>query len=171
MGLYSAILPRKAADFAIQTAPEKFIWINDYPGKTLICAFVLTYCSHCQKTTGILNAIQKDYASSVQVLMSAVEDMSSLHIADFQKQFHPIFPMGYNDRRYVMKFLDLPADDNLMMPTLVFIDKSGLIRAVLQGDNAEFSNDQEKNLRAILDQTIKNGQGDVNHPARKTSKR
>lgn len=163
--------PRKAPDFAIQTGQDKFLWINQYPGKTLICAFILTYCSHCQKTTGILNGIQTDYASQVQILSSAIEDMSSLHIADFEKQFHPAFPVGYNDRRYVMKFLDLPENDNIMMPTLVFIDKKGMIRTIVQGDDQVFLNDQNKNLREILDRTIKEGQTASQPSARKVSKK
>ena len=156
--LGAAGLPRKAGDFAIQTGPEKYTWLSQYQGKTLLVAFILTYCQHCQKTTGILNAIQKDYAAKgVQVLGSAIEDMASLHLGDFDKQFHPAFPVGYDDRRYLMKFLDLPVDDNLMMPTLVFIDKNGMIRTIVQGDDPVFTGDQDKNLRQILDKTIADG--------------
>lgn len=156
--LGAAGLPRKAGDFAIQTGPDKYTWLNQYQGKTLLVAFILTYCQHCQKTTGILNAIQKDYAAKgVQVLGSAIEDMASLHLGDFDKQFHPAFPVGYDDRRYLMKFLGLPVDDNLMMPTLVFIDKNGMIRTIVQGDDPVFTGDQDKNLRQILDKTIADG--------------
>lgn len=165
-------LPRKAPDFAIQTAPEKYIWINQYPGKTLICAFILTYCQHCQKTTGILNGIQRDYApKGLQILASAIEDMSSLHIAEFESKFKPQFPVGYNERGYLMKFLGLPENDNLMMPTLVFIDRNGIMRSIIQGDDAAFSGDQDKNLRDILDRVIKEGQTTSQPPARISRKK
>ena len=90
---FAATLPRKASDFAIQTAPDKYLWINQYPGKTIVCAFILTYCQHCQKTVGVLNQIQRDYSSkAVQVLASAIEDMSSLHIAEFEEEVRPGLP-------------------------------------------------------------------------------
>ena len=55
-------IPRKAIDCAVQTGPSKYIWLNEYAGKTVILAFILTDCPHCQFTTGILNKVQKDYA-------------------------------------------------------------------------------------------------------------
>ena len=163
-------LPRKAADFAIQTGPEKYLWINEYPGKTLVLAFVLTYCQHCQKTTGVLNGIAKDYAGKgVQVLGSAIEDMASLHLADFEKQFHPAFPLGYNDRRYLMRFLEMGENDNLMMPMLVFIDKNGMVRYAVQGDDPVFGENQDKALREMLDKTIAAGEAGADPGHRKSA--
>lgn len=160
-------LPRKAADFAIQTGPDKYLWINQYPGKTLVLAFVLTYCQHCQKTTGILNTIANDYAGKgVQILGSAIEDMASMHLADFEKQFHPAFPMGYDDRRYLMRFLEMGENDNLMMPMLVFIDKNGMVRYAVQGDDPIFGENQEKALREMLDKTMAAGDAGA-EPARR----
>ena len=69
----------------------------------------MTTCPHCQYTTGILNKLQKEYAArGVQVLATAIEAMSSLHVADFKKQFQTQYPVGYNDQKYVAKFLGLP---------------------------------------------------------------
>jgi cytochrome oxidase Cu insertion factor (SCO1/SenC/PrrC family) len=129
-------LPRKAPELAIQTAPDTYLWLSQYTGKTCIVAFILTTCPHCQFTTGVLNRIQKDYASrNVQVLASAIDPMSSLQIPGFQKQFMPAFPVGYNDQNYIMKFLGLPANDPMLMPHLVFVDAHGTIRAELAADD------------------------------------
>ena len=54
-------VPRKAENIGIQLAPEKYTWISDYSGKTLIVACILTTCPHCQYTTGVLNHIAKEY--------------------------------------------------------------------------------------------------------------
>ena len=90
-------VPRKAGNIGIQIAPEKYLWLSQYSGKTCILAFILTSCSHCQFTTGILNNIQKDYAGKdVQVLASAIEPMSAVNIPAFVKAFNPAFPVGYN---------------------------------------------------------------------------
>jgi cytochrome oxidase Cu insertion factor (SCO1/SenC/PrrC family) len=43
-------LPRKAAPFGVQTAPDKYTWLSEYEGKTCVIAFILTTCPHCQFT-------------------------------------------------------------------------------------------------------------------------
>jgi peroxiredoxin len=153
-------VPRKAPEFAIQTGPEKYIWLNEFEGKTLVLAFILTNCSHCQFTTRLLNDIQKDYADrGVQVLETAIDPMSSLHIPDFVAKFKTPFPVGYNEQSYAAKFLGYPEHDPLLMPQIAFIDRNGMIRAQFAGDDTRLLTDaQDKTLRDTLDQTIKDGQ-------------
>ncbi len=153
-------IPRKATDLAIQTAPDQYLWLSQYSGKTCVVAFILTGCTHCQFTTGVLNHIQKDYATrNVQVLATAIDPMSSLHIPDFKKTFAPAFPVGYNDEPYAAKFLGRAPNDPMMMPQLAFVDRNGIIRAQYAGDDPALSKDiQEKSLRDALEKTIKEGQ-------------
>jgi glutaredoxin len=150
-------VPRKADNIGIQTAPEKYVWLNDYSGKTCILAFILTSCPHCQFTVGLLNHIRKDYPEKdVAILASAIEPMSSLNIPDFQKKIGPAFPVGYNDQKYVASFLGYKPNDPLMMPQLVFVDRNGVIRIQYSGDNPALANDiQEKSLRDALEKTIR----------------
>lgn len=104
---FAADVPRKAPDYAIQTGPEKYIWLSDYAGKTVVLGFILTTCPHCQFTTGILTKLEKEYApKGVVFLESAIEPMSSLHIADFKKQLNVDFPVGYNEQSYAATFLE-----------------------------------------------------------------
>ncbi len=149
-------VPRKATDIGIQVGPEKYLWLSQYRGKTCILAFILTTCPHCQFTTGILNKIQKDYAGKgIEILASAIEPMSSLNIPEFRKKFQPAFPVGYNEQSYVAMFLGYPANDPLLMPQIVIVDKSGMIRFQFSGDNPGFKTEvQEKTLRDALDKTI-----------------
>jgi hypothetical protein len=153
-------VPRPAPDIGIQTAQDKYIWLSDYRGKTCILAFILTTCSHCQFTTGILNRIQKDYSTrGVQVIESAIEPMSSLHIADFRNKLAPAFPVGYNEQSYVEKFLGLP-EGPLLVPQIVMVDSKGIIRVQYDPDSPGLKDDvQEKTLREDLEKTIKAGQG------------
>lgn len=150
-------VPRKAENIGIQTGPGKYLWVSDYEGKTCIFAFILTSCPHCQFTIGLLNRIQKDYAEKgVQVIASAIEPMSSLNIPAFEKTFLPAFPVGYNDQKYVTKFLGRPENDPMMMPQLAFVDKNGIIRVQYAGDDPALSKDiQDKSLRAALEKTIR----------------
>jgi peroxiredoxin len=149
-------VPRQAPNFAIQTGPGKFTWLSEYNGKTRILAFILTTCPHCQFTTGILNKLQTEYASKgVQILATAIEPMSALHLPDFEKKFQPKFLLGYNDQGYVAKFLGLPENDPMFVPHLVFIDKTGVIREEFEGEDQRLMEDvQEKNLREALEKTL-----------------
>ncbi|HXJ42227.1 MAG TPA: TlpA disulfide reductase family protein [Bryobacteraceae bacterium] len=151
-----AAVPRKAPDLAIQVGPDKFMWLSEYAGKTCIVAVIMTTCPHCQYTTGVLSGIQKDYAAKgVQVIATAIEPMSSLNIDGFKKQFHPTFPVGYNDQKYVMKFLGLPENDPMFVPQLVFVDRGGTIRAQLTGDDPAMEKAaQDKRLRETLDKIL-----------------
>jgi thiol-disulfide isomerase/thioredoxin len=166
--VFAGDVPRKATDFAIQTGQDKYIWLNEYAGKTVIVAVILTTCPHCQFTTGILNQIQKDYASrGVQVIATAIEPMSSLHIPDFVKKLGVIFPVGYDEQNYAGKFLGKEENEPMLMPQLVFIDGKGMIRAQFSGEDPALANGiQEATLRGKLDEILK-GQTAVKPSARK----
>jgi peroxiredoxin len=153
-------IPRKAPEFAIQTGPEKYIWLNQFAGKTVVLVFILTDCSHCQFTARLLNEIQKDYADrGVQVVASAIDTMSALHIPDFVAKFKTAFPVGYNEGNYAAKFLGYPENDPMLMPQIAFIDRNGAIRAQFAGDDTRLLTDvQDKTLRETLDETIKDAQ-------------
>jgi peroxiredoxin len=153
-------VPRPAGNFAIQTGPDKYIWLSDYPGKTIVLVFILTNCTYCEFTTGLLNGIQRDFAGrGVQVLETAIDSMASLHLADFQKKFQPAFPLGYDELNYATKFLSVPENESLFAPVLVFIDRTGIIRAQFGGNNPALDKAiQDATLRAALDKTLREGQ-------------
>src|SRR5207244_7918134 len=50
----AANLPRPGSDFAINLAPGKQLQLSQYQGHPVVLAFILTYCSHCQKSIGFL---------------------------------------------------------------------------------------------------------------------
>jgi len=154
-----APVPRKAPAFAVQTAPEHYIWLSEHSGQTVILAFILTDCKHCTFTTGLLNAIQRDYAGKgVQVLASAIDTMSALHIPEFLKKTNPAFPVGYDDQNYAAVFLGYGEKDPMFAPQIVMIDRNGMIRAQFGGDDPKMlENVQDKTLRDALNETLKAG--------------
>jgi hypothetical protein len=94
--------------------------------------------------------------------------MAGLHIADFQSKFHPAFPVGYNDQRYIAKFLGLPEDSPMMFPTIAMIDKHGMIRFQIPGDDKSMEKTiQEKSLREAIEKTMEAGQAAHRAPAPK----
>lgn len=153
----AADLPRKAPDFAVQLGPDKYTWLSEYEGKTIVLAFILTTCPHCQFTTGVLNKLEKEYGpKGVVFLESAIEPMSSLHIPDFKKQFNVTFPVGYNEEGYASKFLGGGENDPMFLPQLVIIDGKGMIQAQLGGEDPSFVRpQQEPTLREAIENAMK----------------
>jgi peroxiredoxin len=152
----AAQLPRLSPDFAINLGQGKQVRISQYKGKTIVVAFILTYCSHCQKAIGVLSKMQKDYGPrGLQVLASATEDMAAAALPGFLRQFDPPFPVGVNTTNEFIAYMQHPTMLQLYMPGLVFIDKNGMIQEQYEGRDPFLEETSvEKNIRAKVEQML-----------------
>jgi peroxiredoxin len=152
----AAQLPRPSPDFAINLGQGKQVRISQYKGKTIVVAFILTYCSHCQKAIGVLSKMQKEYsARGLQVLASATEDMAAAALPGFLRQFDPPFPVGVNTTNEFIAYMQHPTMLQLYMPGLVFIDKNGTIQEQYEGRDPFLEETSvEKNIRAKVEQML-----------------
>jgi peroxiredoxin len=155
------ILPRPSPDFAINLGQGKQIRISQYKGKTVVVAFILTYCSHCQKVVGVLSKMQNDYgARGLQVLASATEDMAAAALPGFLRQYAPTFPVGINTTTEFIAYMQHPTMLQLYMPGLVFVDRDGMIREQYEGrDSFLEESSVEKNIRAKVEEMLKQPAG------------
>jgi thiol-disulfide isomerase/thioredoxin len=153
----AAQLPRPSPDFAINLGQGKQARISQYKGKTVVVAFILTYCSHCQMVIGVLSKMQKEYGPrGLQVLASATEDMAAAALPGFLRQFDPPFPVGINTTAEFVTYIQHPSMLQLYMPGLVFIDKDGTIQAQYEGGDAFLQETGvEKNIRAKVEEMLK----------------
>jgi peroxiredoxin len=151
----SAAVPRKAAEFVIQSPDGKEQLLSSYRGKTVVLALMFTTCPHCQKTAGILSGVQKEYESKgVQVLGATFDSGAAFRVQQFNKTFGVTFPCGYSTEKAVREFLGLTHDEPYFVPILIFIDKAGTIRSEYIGDE-KFLGNQDVNIRAELDKMLK----------------
>lgn len=153
----AAVLPRPSPDFAINLGQGKQVRISQYKGKTVVVAFILTTCPHCQKAIGILSKVQREYgARGLQVLASATEDMAAAALPGFLRQFAPPFPVGINTTTEFVTYMQHPTMLMLYMPGLVFIDKDGMIQAQYEGRDAFLEETAvEKNIRAKVEEMLR----------------
>ena len=158
-GAAAANLPRPSPDFAINLGPGKQLKLSQYKGKPVVLAFILTYCSHCQRTVGFLSKDQQEFGDRVQVVASAIEDMAAAALPGFMRQFAPPFPVGYNKNSEAIDYLQHPPMLILSMPALVFIDRNGVIQAQYEGGDKQFFEQaaHEKNLHDKIEELIKMG--------------
>jgi peroxiredoxin len=159
LGATSDKAPRPSPDFAVSFNDGSQIHLSQYQGKVVVLAFILTYCQHCQFAAQTLSKIQQEYGPrGLQVIASAIEDMASLAVPDFIKKFQPGYPVGFSPRNLVLDYLQHPVMFRLLMPQVVVIDRKGIIRTQLAGDDKFFDKaEQEKNFRELLEPLLKEG--------------
>src|SRR5262245_11663786 len=151
----AASLPRPSPDLEIHLTPSGQVSPAQYKGKVIVLAFISTTCPHCQQTTQILSGLQREYGErGLQVLGAAFNEMANMLTPDFNKQFQPAFPVGWLTRQDVLTYLDHSAMMQLYVPSLVFIDRKGMIRFQYLGDDP-FHQNQEKNLRETIEALLK----------------
>jgi peroxiredoxin len=150
--------PRKAPDYTINLTGGKTLQLSQYKGHVVVMAFILTYCSHCQKTIGLLSKDQKEFGPrGLQVLASAIESGAQLSVPVFLQNFQPPFPVGYNTGDSAVAFMQHPAGKVPMMPLMAFIDRAGNIRAQYEGDDPFFGDQIEQNLHQQIEALLKEG--------------
>ena len=147
--MVAANIPRKSPDFAISLNNGTQVKLNQYQGKVVALVFVLTSCPHCQKAVQYLIRDQNEFGPrGFQALASVVEDMAQINLPEFVRQFKPGFPVGYNQLRPVLDFMQHPPMVGPRMPLIAFLDRRGVIRAQYEGHEAFFEDDQmERNIR------------------------
>src|SRR3954447_13917424 len=94
----AAQIPRPAPDVTINLNGGKRLQLSAYKGKPVVLAFILTTCSHCQFTTGVLSKLQAEYGPrGLQVIESAIDQGAEAFVPRFIQSFNPAFPVGFND--------------------------------------------------------------------------
>jgi len=137
-------LPRQAPEEIIHFAGGKTAKVSDYEGKVVLVAFILTGCSHCQHTVGILNGIQTDLGKrGFQAVGLAVNEDAPERLAEFYDKFKPAFPVGYCPAGDLPGFLQPPPGQRPLAPLLAFLDRKGMIRFEVTGSDSSFFDDQE----------------------------
>lgn len=154
-----AEIPRPSPDFKVFLNDGRQIHVSEYKGKVVVLAFILTTCPHCQFTSQVLTKLQQEFGPrGLQVIASAIDDMSKMLVPDFVKRFQPAYPVGYNERETAEDFLQHPVMYRLLMPQVVVMDRQGTIRAQFAGDDKFFEKaEQEKNFRDLIEPLLKEG--------------
>ena len=135
--LFSAQIPRKAPELAVQSPQGTQQFLSQYAGKVVCVEFMFTTCPHCQTSSQLLTKLQSEYGPrGFQVLGIAFNPMAKMLVPDFVRDFKVNFPVGYAEREPVIKFLQIAEEESLHVPQLVFIDRKGMIRhqSLTRGD-------------------------------------
>jgi hypothetical protein len=91
----------------------------------------------------------------VQILAAAFNQDAAVLLPDFIRRFTPTFPVGSADHDAVYEYEQASLAKPNYVPELIFIDRKRVIRVQHKGEDSEFFNDQEKNIREALDTLLK----------------
>ena len=160
-------VPRPAKELTILDLSGKQTLLSSYKGKVVMLACVFTTCPHCQHLSQfVMSKLQSDLgARGFQALDVAFNDevntpnqaANAQVAASFQKQFAPVYPVGFAPRESIMSFLGLSVmDAHWVVPQIVIMDRKGVIRAQSAAGGTE-ELQTESYLRTLLDGLLKEG--------------
>ena len=90
------------------------------------------------------------------------------NVPDFIKTYNPSFPVGTAGGLNALEYLQWPPNQRPLVPFMVFIDRTGMIRAQYTGaDTAFFEDGQDKRIREEAEKLLNDGAP----PARKTKRK
>ena len=73
--------------------------LSSLKGKIVVMPFMFTTCPHCQREAQMLTTLQKEFAGRGVVMVGTVfNDANGAMAAQFVKEFHIGFPVGYATR-------------------------------------------------------------------------
>jgi peroxiredoxin len=155
--LQGADIPRPAPNMTFKMPQGGVIDLAQYKGKVVALEFLITTCPHCQKCSQVLQKMQDEYGpKGFQAIGVATNEMAHMLVPDYVKNFNLRFPVGFAPREQAHEFLQHPMMLIMYVPQLVFIDRKGIIRSQQQG-GSDFFKDEEKNIRATIEEMLKGG--------------
>ena len=163
---WGADVPRPAPELAVRMMDGKDLPLSQQRGKVVCLIFILTTCPHCQKLVGTMSKLQPEFGPrGLVTIAAATQDMPTLYIPDFIRDFKPAFPVGFVDRKLAMEFMDHDPKYIFYNPCVTLIDRKGVIRKQYPGGDDFFNGEQESKLRGEIEPLLKEGAGTA--PGRK----
>jgi peroxiredoxin len=171
-GLAGAQAPRPAPEYSFKLLSGQTVRLSQYRGKVVVLQFLLTTCPHCLMASQTLAKLQREYGTQkLQVLGVAINSGAELELPTFVKQADIGYPTGTASNQSMYGFLRLSLMQRVLMPQVAFIDKDGVIRSQVAGDDPMFQGDVEANLRAAIDPLLKEVRAAPASKARRPAKK
>ena len=156
----AAPVPRRAPELAVMLNSKEQLLLSKYRGKLVALEFLLTTCPHCQRCSGIVEKMYKEFGpQGFQPIGAAINDGAQALVPGFIIKLGLTYPVGVTPREMAYDFLGFNPNDpnspNLLMPQLVFIDRKGIVRAQYPGDDNFFKEAEETNMRNQIEALLK----------------
>jgi thiol-disulfide isomerase/thioredoxin len=115
-----------APDFELTDLDGKTVHLSQFHGKPVLLTFGATWCSACRASTPHVQQAHEDYPGLVVLLVDMEEDPQL--VSEYADDFGLTYPVLLDFNGKVTELYKVSA-----IPTEVFIDAGGIIRAVFVG--------------------------------------
>jgi peroxiredoxin len=150
--------PRKSPEFSFSVPSGKQRSLSSFKGKVVLIEFLLTNCPHCVRVAKMLGGVQGELGQrGLETIGIAFDkDISGKTVAKFSLGLGVTYPIGYSSSAEVDSYLGRTPTERVMVPQIVVVDRTGVIRAQSRPVR-EANLEDETYLRSLLDGLLKEG--------------
>lgn len=134
----------EAPDFALKSTAGENLRLSEYRGDVVLLAFFATWCGDCRAQASALSELQARYADAGLELLAVSLDPSMRQATDTAAALDVTYPVLHDAGGAVGKLYEIER-----MPVVVVIDRSGVVREVVQGYRRG-STDYVASVQALL---------------------
>jgi len=140
-------LPRPAPELEFTSFQGEKVSLAALKGKPVLVMYFLTTCPHCQDTAEKIAPVYAELKSQgIEVLGLAMDPDAKNRLSGFVSNHAVKFPVTTATRMEFSRFTGVSVMARFYYPYLLFVDKNGVIRQELQGNNRPFFANLGSNL-------------------------
>jgi peroxiredoxin len=136
---------KKSPPLTVRTTDGRVIEIHKQAGKVVLVDFMTTTCPTCKRASEGIQRLYQEFGGKGFLAIALALGPRDANVVSIYKGVYGLtFPVGAITREDVLKYLDHPANEPMMVPTLVLLDKRGRISKMQVG----WTDEQE--LRSVI---------------------
>jgi peroxiredoxin len=139
------IVGKPAPDFALRSMQGPSMRLSEHLGEVVVINFWATWCGPCRQEMPLLEQMHKRYSALGFTLVGVNVDANSKDAEEWLSKTPVSFPVLFDRESKVSAMYDVKA-----MPSTVFIDRKGNVRALHKGYKAGDEGEYLNQIRALL---------------------
>jgi len=143
---------KTAPDFTLPDSEGRPVTLSSYRGKYVVLEFLVTTCPHCQAAAKVLEKMQLEYPTQLQVLGIGVPVHTPALLAGYKRDHGVTYPVLLGTPKVLTDYFGTPPSQ---VPSFVLISPSGEILQVRNPDrDKDFYANTDPNLESMIRQAI-----------------
>ena len=134
-----------APTFTLKSRAGEVVSLDKYKGQVVMLNFWASWCGPCRQEMPLLEQMQKKYSALGFTLLGVNVDHDSKDAEKWLNGMNVTFPILFDTESKVSKAYDVSA-----MPSSIFIDRKGNVRALHRGYKAGDEGEYLNQIRALL---------------------
>jgi peroxiredoxin len=154
--LSAAAVPRPAPPLRMRTLSGDIASLWAMRGKVVVVMFFSTDCGHCHEAAKVLVPLYEEYKSrGFEMLGLATNSAAPNNLGRFADTFQVKFPLAVGSRVDWARFGRFPVRGRPpYVPHMLFVDRSGTIRAEFNGSDRPFYDNLEQRFRDVVESLL-----------------